>query len=105
LHAASVTSSWAGYPTTWNGRARCMRGPRRFPRTTRCTPRWALSGQSAVHLTSKRPAAGGQAAIRFAGRIRFPGGEKREVERRRRFEETMRFGGEVEAGIPSDPWL
>jgi hypothetical protein len=58
-----------------------------------------------VHLTSKRPAAGGQAAIRFAGRIRFPGGEKREVERRRRFEETMRFGSEVEAGIPSDPWL
>ena len=48
---------------------------------------------------------GGQAAIRFAGRIWFPGGEKREVERRRRFEETMRFGGEVEARIPSDPWL
>ena len=60
MHAASGTSSWAGCPTTWNGRARCMRGPRRSPRTTRCTPRWALSGQSAVHLTSKRPAPAGR---------------------------------------------
>ncbi|MFI9835248.1 hypothetical protein ACIHIX_47180 [Streptomyces sp. NPDC051913] len=54
------------------------------------------SGQTAVHLVPKTADLGGQGAIRFTGRIRFPAGDEREAERRRRFEETMRFGGEVE---------
>ncbi|MFG2463801.1 hypothetical protein ACGFWE_43190 [Streptomyces sp. NPDC048523] len=53
-------------------------------------------GQTAVHLVPRTAGFGGQAAIRFAGRIRFPAGDEREAERRRRFEETMRFGGKVE---------
>ncbi|WP_430378172.1 hypothetical protein [Streptomyces sp. B1-3] len=53
-------------------------------------------GQTAVHLVPKAAGFGGQAAIRFTGRIQFPAGDEQEAERRRRFEETMRFGGEVE---------
>ncbi|MFJ4790834.1 hypothetical protein [Streptomyces sp. NPDC088794] len=54
------------------------------------------AGQTIVHLTPKISSPGEQAAIRFVGRIRFPAGDEREAERRRLFEETMRFGGEVE---------
>lgn len=53
-------------------------------------------GQTVVHLTPKGPAPDGQAAIRFTGRIRFPAGDPQEAQRRRQYEETMRFGGEVE---------
>lgn len=53
-------------------------------------------GQTVVHLTPKGPDPDGQGAIRFTGRIRFAAGDPQETERRRRYEETMRFGGEVE---------
>ncbi|MFJ5157055.1 hypothetical protein ACIQCF_37085 [Streptomyces sp. NPDC088353] len=72
-------------------------------RAQEISPHYALhttlgaDGQTVVHLTPKGPAPDdGQAAIRFTGRIRFPVGDEQEAERRRQFEETMRFGGEVE---------
>ncbi|WP_405976523.1 hypothetical protein OG496_55300 [Streptomyces sp. NBC_00988] len=53
-------------------------------------------GQTVVRLTPKGPAPDGQAAIRFTGRIRFPADDPQEAQRQRQFEETLRFGGEVE---------
>ncbi|MFJ2651868.1 hypothetical protein ACIO1C_34735 [Streptomyces sp. NPDC087420] len=53
-------------------------------------------GQTVVHLMPKGPTPDGQAAVRFTGRVRFPADDEQEVQRRRQFEETMRFGGEVE---------
>ncbi|MET8831608.1 hypothetical protein ABZX40_37975 [Streptomyces sp. NPDC004610] len=53
-------------------------------------------GQTIVQLTPKGPDLDGQAAIRVIGRIRFAAGDPQETERRARYEETLRFGGEVE---------
>ncbi|MFF5837849.1 hypothetical protein ACFY7V_24565 [[Kitasatospora] papulosa] len=53
-------------------------------------------GRSVVRLVARGSAPGEQEAIRFTGRIRFAADDQQEVERQRRFEETMRFGGEVE---------
>ncbi|MFE4492473.1 hypothetical protein ACFRKD_08435 [Streptomyces niveus] len=53
-------------------------------------------GRTVVHLTSQGPDPDGQNAIRFTGRVRFVGEDPQETRRRLRFEETMRFGGEVE---------
>lgn len=71
-------------------------------RAQEISPHYALhttlgaDGQTVVHLTPKGPTPDGQTAIRFTGRVRFPAGDEQEVQRRRQFEETMRFGGEVE---------
>ncbi|MFE9782266.1 hypothetical protein ACFYPA_29480 [Streptomyces sp. NPDC005775] len=53
-------------------------------------------GRTVVHLTPRGPDPDGQGAIRFTGRVRFADGDRQEARRRLRFEETMRFGGEVE---------
>lgn len=53
-------------------------------------------GRTVVRLTSQGPDPDGQGAIRFTGRVRFAEGDPQEARRRLRFEETMRFGGEVE---------
>ena len=71
-------------------------------RAQEISPHYALhtelgaDGQTVVHLTPQGPAPDGPAAIRFTGRVRFPAGDEQEADRQRRFEETMRFGGEVE---------
>ncbi len=71
-------------------------------RAQEISPHYALhttlgaDGQTVVHLTPKGPTPDGQTAIRFTGRVRFPAGDEQEVQRRRQFEETIRFGGEVE---------
>lgn len=53
-------------------------------------------GRTVVHLTPRGPDPDGQGTIRFTGRVRFADGDPQEARRRLRFEETMRFGGEVE---------
>ena len=53
-------------------------------------------GRTVVHLTPRGPDLDGQGTIRFTGRVRFADGDPQEARRRLRFEETMRFGGEVE---------
>ncbi|MEV4865504.1 hypothetical protein MRBLMF1_006986 [Streptomyces ossamyceticus] len=71
-------------------------------RAQEISPHYALhttlgaDGQTVVHLTPKGAAPDGQTAVRFTGRVRFPAGDEQETARRRQFEETMRFGGEVE---------
>ncbi|MFB6643759.1 hypothetical protein ACFCYF_41755 [Streptomyces chartreusis] len=70
-------------------------------RAQEISPHYALhttlgaDGQTVVRLLPKGPALDGQEAIRFTGRVRFAAGDEQEAGRRRRFEETMRFGGEV----------
>lgn len=53
-------------------------------------------GRTVVRLTPQGPDLDGQGVIRFTGRVRFADGDPQETRRRLRFEETMRFGGEVE---------
>ncbi|MFJ8113053.1 hypothetical protein [Streptomyces sp. NPDC096132] len=53
-------------------------------------------GRTAVHLTPRGPDPDGQNTIRFTARVRFAGGDEQETRRRLRFEEALRFGGEVE---------
>ncbi|MEU4259640.1 hypothetical protein AB0B42_26435 [Streptomyces fradiae] len=53
-------------------------------------------GHTVVRLVPRGSDPDGQAAIRFVGRIRFPAGDQQEAQRRRQYEETLRFGGEVE---------
>lgn len=66
------------------------------------SPHYALhtslgaDGQSVVRLVPKGPDPTGKASVRFVGRVRFRDGDSEDAQRRRRFEETMRFGGEVE---------
>ncbi|MEU9413295.1 hypothetical protein AB0E08_47455 [Streptomyces sp. NPDC048281] len=55
-----------------------------------------VDGQTVVQLTPKGPDPDGQSAIRITGRIRFAADDPQETERRARYEETLRFGGEVE---------
>lgn len=77
------------------------RASARQARAQEISPRYALhttlgaNGQTAVHLFPEAAGTSGQAAIRF------PAGDKREAERRRRFEEMMRLGGEVELSADS----
>lgn len=53
-------------------------------------------GRTVVHLTPRGPDPHGQNAIQFTARVRFADGDPQETRRRLRFEEALRFGGEVE---------
>lgn len=53
-------------------------------------------GRTVVRLMPRGPDPDGQGVIRFTGQVRFADGDPQETRRRLRFEETMRFGGEVE---------
>ncbi|MEH0509144.1 hypothetical protein [Streptomyces scabiei] len=78
------------------------RGRALHARVQEISPHYAVhttlgaDGQTVVHLVPKGPGPDEQAAIRFTGRIRFADGDQQEAQRRARYEETLRFGGEVE---------
>ncbi|MET9111739.1 hypothetical protein, partial [Streptomyces zhihengii] len=66
------------------------------------SPHYALNtslganGQSVVRFIPKGPDPTGRASVRLVGKVSFRDGDEDDALRRRRFEETMRFGGEVE---------
>ncbi|WP_318219247.1 hypothetical protein [Streptomyces sp. SCL15-6] len=78
-------------------RARALHG-----RVQEISPHYAVhtvldaDGRTAVHLSPRGPDLDGQGAIRLTGPVRFAEDDPQETRRRQRFEEVMRFGGEVE---------
>ncbi|WP_416531795.1 hypothetical protein [Streptomyces coelicoflavus] len=78
-------------------RARALHG-----RVQEISPHYAVQtlldadGRTVVHLSPRGPDPDGQGAIRLTGPVRFAGHDGQEARRRQRFEEVMRFGGEVE---------
>lgn len=87
----------AGGISDYLERARALHG-----RVQEISPHYAVhtcldaDGRTAVHLTPRGPDSDGQSAIRFTGQVRFAEDDPQEALRRQRFEEVMRFGGEVE---------
>ncbi len=78
-------------------RARALHG-----RVQEISPHYAVQtrldadGRTIVRLSPRGPDPDGQGAIRLTGPVRFAADDPQETRRKQRFEEVMRFGGEVE---------
>ncbi|MEV5441288.1 hypothetical protein AB0N23_01835 [Streptomyces sp. NPDC052644] len=87
----------AGGISDYIERARALHG-----RVQEISPHYAVhtslnaDGRTVVHLAPRGPGPDGQDAIRFIGQFRFAEDDLQATLRKQRFEEVMRFGGEVE---------